>query len=163
MLGGVVRRFSVVRELVPGLKIYTAKVKYFGVRPSRRDEEVHDETLAKPQPCGQRAMTDRLSPAEIDAFLISDRPGSCGWTVRDGKLCVSLAFGTFQEAFSFMTAVALYAESRDHHPEWCNVYNRLEIALRTHAADGITQKDIDLAAYITRTYPRYAAGGATHR
>lgn len=104
----------------------------------------------------------RLSPAEINAFLASDRSGSCDWAVRDGKLCVSLSFGTFKEAFSFMTTVALYAESCDHHPEWCNVHNRLEIALCTHAAGGITRKDIDLAAYISRAYPRYADGGATH-
>jgi len=100
-------------------------------------------------------MTTTLSSAEIDALLSSNQSGFCRWTVRDGKLCVSLQFATFKEAFSFMTCVALHAESRDHHPEWCNVYNRVEIALSTHGAGGITQKDIDLAAFIGRNYPRY--------
>lgn len=101
-------------------------------------------------------MTGKLSGAEVDAFLSSAEAGPCRWAVRDGKLCVSLAFRTFKEAFAFMTSVALYAEAHDHHPEWTNVYNRLEIALSTHDAGGITHKDIDLAAYIARTYPRYA-------
>lgn len=101
-------------------------------------------------------MTKTLPSAEINAFLSSGQPGPCRWAVRDGKLCTSLRFLTFKEAFSFMTSVALYAESRDHHPEWCNVYNRLEIALSTHDAGGITQQDLDLAAYIARIYPRYA-------
>jgi len=98
-------------------------------------------------------MAKTLSPTEIEAFLTASQPGPCRWRVRDGKLCTALAFPTFREAFSFMTAVALYAEAHDHHPEWCNVYNRVEISLSTHDAGGITQKDIDLAAYITRIYP----------
>lgn len=101
-------------------------------------------------------MTKTLPSTEINAFLSSGQAGPCRWTVRDRKLCISLRFLTFKEAFSFMTSVALYAESRDHHPEWCNVYNRLDIALSTHDADGITQKDLDLATYITRIFPRYA-------
>jgi 4a-hydroxytetrahydrobiopterin dehydratase len=101
-------------------------------------------------------MAKTLSGTEIDAFLSSAQAGPCRWVVRDGKLCVSLEFPTFKEAFSFMTSVAMYAESRNHHPEWCNVYNRVEISLSTHDAGGITQKDIDQAVYITRIYPRYA-------
>lgn len=104
-----------------------------------------------------KATATRLSEAEIDAFLSSpERPDCIHWRLQEGKLVTSLRFDTFREAFAFMTNVALYAESRDHHPEWSNVYNRLEIALTTHAAGGITSKDIDLATYIVRTYSRYA-------
>lgn len=97
----------------------------------------------------------KLSNAEIDASLSFGKLAPCQWIMRNDKLCTSLKFLTFKEAFSFMTSVALYAESQDHHPEWCNIYNRLEIALSTHDAGGITQKDINLAAYITQMYSRF--------
>ncbi|HSB94938.1 MAG TPA: 4a-hydroxytetrahydrobiopterin dehydratase [Spongiibacteraceae bacterium] len=70
------------------------------------------------------------------------------WTLRDGKLYRAIRFVNFSATFSFMTQVALMAEKADHHPEWFNVYNRLEIWLTTHDADGISQRDIDLATAI---------------
>ena len=57
-------------------------------------------------------------------------------------------FGDFNEAFGFMTRVALEAERADHHPEWTNVWNRVDILLTTHSAGGLTRKDIDLAERI---------------
>jgi len=57
-------------------------------------------------------------------------------------------FVDFKTAWSFMSAVALRAEQMDHHPEWFNVYNRVEIRLTTHDAQGVTQKDVDLARFI---------------
>ena len=57
-------------------------------------------------------------------------------------------FKDFMEAFSFMTQVALKAEKMNHHPEWFNVYNRVEITLTTHDAGGLTDKDQKLADYI---------------
>jgi len=54
-------------------------------------------------------------------------------------------FKNFSEAFAFMTRAALLAEKMDHHPEWFNVYNKVEVTLSTHDAGGVTQKDIDLA------------------
>jgi 4a-hydroxytetrahydrobiopterin dehydratase len=54
-------------------------------------------------------------------------------------------FKNFSEAFAFMTRSALLAEKMDHHPEWFNVYNKVEVTLSTHDAGGVTQKDIDLA------------------
>jgi 4a-hydroxytetrahydrobiopterin dehydratase len=60
----------------------------------------------------------------------------------------TLRFADFAEAFGFMTRVAILAEKADHHPEWFNVYNRVEILLTTHDAGGLSQRDIDLAAQI---------------
>jgi 4a-hydroxytetrahydrobiopterin dehydratase len=60
----------------------------------------------------------------------------------------NLRFTDFAEAFGFMTRVAILAEKADHHPEWFNVYSRVEILLTTHDADGLSQRDIDLASKI---------------
>ena len=60
----------------------------------------------------------------------------------------NLRFTDFAEAFGFMTRVAILAEKADQHPEWFNVYNRVEILLTTHDADGLSQRDIDLATAI---------------
>ena len=65
-------------------------------------------------------------------------------------------FKDFNAAFAFMTQVALAAEKRDHHPEWFNVYNKVRITLSTHDAGGVTQKDLDLAAFIDEVYARFA-------
>ncbi|WP_312127035.1 4a-hydroxytetrahydrobiopterin dehydratase [Brevundimonas sp.] len=60
----------------------------------------------------------------------------------------SLKFADFNAAFGFMARVAIEAEKRDHHPEWFNVYNRVDITLTTHDASGVTQRDLQLAAFI---------------
>lgn len=60
----------------------------------------------------------------------------------------SLVFADFNAAFGFMTRVAIQAEKTDHHPEWSNVWNRVDIVLTTHDAGGITQRDLDLACFI---------------
>ncbi|NKJ49450.1 4a-hydroxytetrahydrobiopterin dehydratase [Burkholderia sp. SG-MS1] len=57
-------------------------------------------------------------------------------------------FADFNEAFGFMTRVAIKAQEMDHHPEWFNVYNKVDIALSTHEADGVTARDIELASFI---------------
>jgi 4a-hydroxytetrahydrobiopterin dehydratase len=64
-------------------------------------------------------------------------------------------FTDFAEAFSFMTQIALVAERSDHHPEWSNVYNKVEITLTTHDAGGLTQRDIDLALEADRIFQRF--------
>ncbi len=67
------------------------------------------------------------------------------WTVESGKLHREYRFRDFVQAFGFMTQVALLAERAAHHPEWFNVYNKVLVNLTTHEAQGITQKDLDLA------------------
>jgi len=72
------------------------------------------------------------------------------WRLRDDKLAIvrEFKFADFGAAFAFMTRVALIAEKADHHPEWSNVYNRLEITLTTHDAGGLSQRDIAMAGAI---------------
>lgn len=71
------------------------------------------------------------------------------WTESNNKLKKTFQFKNFSEAFAFMTRVALAAEKMDHHPNWSNVYNKVEIELSTHDAGNIvTDKDRKLAATI---------------
>ena len=73
------------------------------------------------------------------------------WTLaKDGKsIHRSFKFKTFAEAWSFMSHVALLAEKADHHPDWSNAYNKVEISLSSHDAGGVTKRDIALAQAIT--------------
>lgn len=73
-----------------------------------------------------------------------------GWALaRDGDaIARSFQFGDFSAAFAFMTRVALLAEKRDHHPEWFNVYNRVDITLTTHDAGGLSLRDVKMAKAI---------------
>jgi len=68
-----------------------------------------------------------------------------GWTVKDGKLHRELRFDDFQQAFGFMTRMALYAEAQQHHPEWFNVWNQVVIDLSTHDVGGLSDKDVAFA------------------
>jgi 4a-hydroxytetrahydrobiopterin dehydratase len=88
----------------------------------------------------------RLSPAEV-AELLAEHPD---WALRADGLAIEreFRFKDFNQAFGFMTRVALHAEKADHHPEWYNVYNRVRITLTTHDADGLSQRDADMARAI---------------
>lgn len=94
-------------------------------------------------------MVEKLTPAERERLL----PTLDGWTAdgaRDG-IRKSYRFADFTQAFAFMTRVALLAEKADHHPEWFNVYNRVDILLTTHDANGLSMRDISLAQAIDAT------------
>ncbi len=73
-----------------------------------------------------------------------------GWEKVRGRDAISKSyrFRNFNEAFGFMTRVALMAERMDHHPEWFNVYNRVDVTLTTHDANGVTERDIALAKFM---------------
>ena len=85
-----------------------------------------------------------LSDEQLEQFLIE----LAEWRIKDEKLFRVLRFKGFNKAIEFMNQVAITAEAMDHHPEWSNVYNKVEIYLVTHSEDGITQLDIDLAREI---------------
>ena len=78
-----------------------------------------------------------------------------GWTQVAGREAIhkSFKFKDFIGAFGFMTQVALIAEKMDHHPEWSNVYNKVEVTLTTHSAGGVTNKDLTLAKAIDALIP----------
>jgi 4a-hydroxytetrahydrobiopterin dehydratase len=91
-------------------------------------------------------MTDKLTGDARKAALATLKD----WEEVPGRDAIqkSFKFADFNEAWGFMTRVALAAEKADHHPEWSNVYNRVEIVLSTHDAGGLSEKDIALAKVI---------------
>lgn len=91
-------------------------------------------------------MIEQLSEAERAEAL----DGLPDWDFDEGRDAItrSFVFADFVEAFGFMTRVALIAEKADHHPEWSNVWNRVEILLTTHDAGGLSHRDIELAQAI---------------
>ena len=91
-------------------------------------------------------MVEKLS-AEERAGLAAGLPE---WKLAEGRDAITRAFRfkDFSEAWGFMARVALLAEAQDHHPEWFNVWNRVEITLSTHDASGLSARDIRLAQAI---------------
>lgn len=89
----------------------------------------------------------RLTDAERDAALAA----LPGWELRADGLALTrtLRFADFNAAFGFMTRVAIHADKADHHPEWFNVYNRVEITLTTHDAEGLSERDVAMAHFIS--------------
>lgn len=89
-----------------------------------------------------------LTEAEIKTHLKNLK----GWQYLPDKKCIAqtFTFTNFIQTFAIMTQIAIYAESKNHHPEWKNVYNKLWIELSTHDAGGVTEKDMDLAFFINQ-------------
>jgi len=88
-------------------------------------------------------MVEQLNEAErADALEALDE-----WDYDDGRDAITrrFTFADFSEAFGFMTRVALLAEKADHHPEWSNVWNRVDILLTTHDAGGLSHRDVEMA------------------
>ncbi len=91
-----------------------------------------------------------MRPARIDADTRQTALGpllASGWTLAEGRDAITktFRFKDFPAAWGFMSRAALVAEKLDHHPEWSNVWNRVEVTLTTHDAGGLTHLDIDLA------------------
>lgn len=87
---------------------------------------------------------EKLSKEEITKKLEDLQ----GWTFAKNAIHTSFQFDNFKDAFTVMTRIAFEAEALQHHPNWGNVYNQLEISLSTHDADGVTEKDFKLARAI---------------
>lgn len=87
-----------------------------------------------------KALTDKVINEKLKEFE--------GWEYEEGALHTIFEFDNFKEAFSAMTRIAFECEKLNHHPEWSNVYNSLEIYLSTHDAVGVTEKDFELAGII---------------
>lgn len=98
-------------------------------------------------------MTEKLTPqtaAELLATLTHWKHDD----VRDA-ITREFVFADFAQAFAFMTQIAIQSEKRNHHPEWSNVYNRVNITLTTHDVDGLSQRDIDLARYADAVFAQF--------
>jgi 4a-hydroxytetrahydrobiopterin dehydratase len=94
-------------------------------------------------------MIERFNQDDIDISLKSLNDNSeNSWEIKDGKLYREFKFTSFVSAFGFMTQVAILAERANHHPEWSNVYNKVEIYLTTHEVKGISKRDFELAQEI---------------
>lgn len=93
-------------------------------------------------------MATKLDASARDTALADLK----AWSFDAGADCISrtFSFKNFSEAFAFMTRVALAAEAADHHPDWSNSYNKVTIALSTHSAGGLTERDIALATKIDK-------------
>ena len=79
--------------------------------------------------------------------LLAQRPG---WQLRGDRIARSFRFADFVAAFGWMASVALVAERLNHHPDWKNVYDRVDVELTTHDAGGLTERDFELAAAMDR-------------
>jgi len=88
-------------------------------------------------------MADRIALSDF----LAQRPG---WSAVDGREAATktFQFKDFNEAFGFMTRVAIKADAMNHHPEWFNVYNRVEVVLTTHDASGMTALDLELSGFM---------------
>ena len=95
-------------------------------------------------------MAEKLTEAQRDDMLAPLM--AAGWRMVEGRDAITktFTFANFVEAFGFMSRVALHAEKLNHHPEWFNVYSRVEVTLSTHDAGGLTELDAKLAARMER-------------
>ncbi len=92
-------------------------------------------------------MTDRPTSAMLETERAAALESLTGWAYDENARAITktFMFTDFSEAWGFMNRAALLAEKMDHHPEWFNVYNRVEVKMTTHDADGVTSLDIEMA------------------
>lgn len=91
-------------------------------------------------------MAEKLDVSARDAAILKLN----GWELVEGREAIArtFTFADFNEAFGFMARAALKAEAMDHHPEWFNVWNKVDVTLSTHDAGGLTELDMELAAFM---------------
>ncbi len=89
-------------------------------------------------------------PEQEIASRLAERPG---WDHRGDRIVRTFRFGSFAEAFGWMASVAIVADKLDHHPEWRNVYSRVEVELTTHDAGGLSERDFELARAMDELAP----------
>lgn len=101
-------------------------------------------------------MIRKLESREVSAAMATLPQ----WTLDEARGAIrrSFVFADFGEAFAFMTRIALAAERADHHPEWFNVYNRVDVTLSTHDCQGLSQRDLDMARLADQTFDRIRGG-----
>jgi 4a-hydroxytetrahydrobiopterin dehydratase len=93
-------------------------------------------------------MTEKLTSTQTQAALLelnTSLPENEQWTLQDGKLTKTFRFKSFIRAFGWMSQMAIWAEKINHHPEWSNIYNIVDVKLVTHDVGGISEVDIKLA------------------
>ncbi|XP_032825189.1 pterin-4-alpha-carbinolamine dehydratase 2 isoform X1 [Petromyzon marinus] len=104
-------------------------------------------TSAPRPPAGRPGL---LGPVEREERLAE--LGEAGWTMAEGRdaLTKRFTFASFNQAFGFMTRVAMQAEKINHHPEWSNIYNKVSVTLTSHDCGGVTERDVRLARFMDR-------------
>lgn len=93
-------------------------------------------------------MAEKLTPTQIQAALLelnTSLPEDEHWLLNDIRLQKTFTFSSFIRAFGWMSQMAIWAEKMNHHPEWSNIYNKVEVHLTTHDVGGISELDIKLA------------------
>src|SRR4051794_5959259 len=99
-------------------------------------------------------MRDVMQPTRLSALELEQaRQKLPGWMFGEDRISRTLFCKNFSEAFSTMCRIALAAEKLDHHPEWSNVYSRIDIVLSTHEVSGLSARDVALAEAIDEIYP----------
>ncbi|MBN3275154.1 PHS2 dehydratase, partial [Polyodon spathula] len=124
-----------IRSSAPGLN--SAFLKHFNIASVTQSSKMASDS-------------HWLSPAEREQFLLELK--ATGWAEVDDRdaLYKELSFKCFNQAFGFMTRVTLKAEKLNHHPEWFNVYNKVQITLTTHDCGGLSKRDVKLAQFIDK-------------
>lgn len=102
---------------------------------------------------GKSMTDDRPMSPKLDAEARREALSALAlWAQTEGRDAIrrEIRFANFNRAFAFMTRVAMKAEKMDHHPEWANVYNRVDITLTSHDCGGLSDRDIELAKFMDR-------------
>ncbi|KAE8738809.1 hypothetical protein FOCC_FOCC015708 [Frankliniella occidentalis] len=134
-----------------GLRLVTSAI-YRGVGKAGIEQSIapFSSAAAKDPGASRRKMAGKLSAEDRESAL---KPllGS-GWSMVEKRDAIykEFLFKDFNEAFGFMSRTALLAEKMDHHPEWFNVYNKVQVTLSSHDVNGLSQRDIKLASFMDK-------------